>query len=720
MPKLAPIFERFTGGEISPFLAGRVDLQKYSAGCRRMENFIPLLQGPARRRGGTRFVAKADNGGKPVALLDFAYSESVSYVIEAGDRYMRFFAGGAPVMNGAAPYQISTPWTQADLFYASGICALKYVQSGDVMYIVCPGKPPQKLMRYGVTDWRIAALPGWGTRENATAVALWRERLCLAAGQTLHLSQAGAFENFELTSRALPGAKVTLLSSSWSISASQSAGTVVVGLVWEGKAYSVTTSFDPEEATVSLVGSTATITARDIKKGITRLGFVAVGTANYFAISANSLLGTLTAKRVSSPMDVVRLTVDPKYSSMTTDPAVDLGDNTSVGYIVRGSDVPIAADDPIEIDVYSEQMDKIEWLCPSGELMVGTGGGEFLVGETTLSEPLGPENVKVSPETAFGSSSLQALRVGSVVFFVRRAGRKVCQFVYDMAGDNYEGADVTVAAEHITAGGLTALVWQSEPVETLWAARPDGQLVGFSFSREQDLAAWHRHILGGGGRASQLAVVPARHGGRDELWLSVKRTVGGQTVYYIEMLDHGLDLGEAAAEAFFVDCGQTFRGKGLSEIAGLGHLEGYSVSILGDGGVQPPKVVSGGRIILDQPADVVQVGLPYSSVLTTVNLEAQMPDGTLQGRIKRFVKVTLRLLESGGGAVAAANGKAQTFENRRGHDPLDLAPPLFTGDRVVNWPGGYETDGTVTVRQDQPLPFVLVAIIPDVSVEGKN
>ncbi len=718
--KIAAHINRFTFGETSPLLGSRTDVAKYPAGCKTMVNFLPLLQGAARRRGGTRFVAKADNGAKPVALLDFVYSDTTSYIVEAGDKYMRFYTDGAPVMNGATPYQIATPWTQADLFYASGICALKYVQSGDVMYIVCPGKPPQKLMRYGVTDWRIAALPGWGTRPNATAVALWRERLCLAAGQKVHISQAGAFENFELTSRALPGATVTLLSSSWSISASQSAGTVVVGLVWEGKAYSVTTSFDPEEATVSLVGSTATITARDIKKGLTRLGFVAVGTANYFAISANSLLGTLTAKRVSSPMDVARLTVDPKYSSMTTDPAVDLGDNTSVGYIVRGSDVPIAADDPLEVAVYSEQMDRIEWLCSAGDLLVGTTGGEFTIGETTTVDPFGPENSKCVPETAYGSSAIQPLRVGPVVLFAQRAGRKLREFIFDSLGENYKASDVAVAAEHITKGGLTGLAWQSEPIETLWATRPDGQLIGLTYSPDQEMAAWHRHILGGEGAVSQLAVVPARHGGRDELWLSVQREILGQTVYYIETLDHGLDLGEAASEAFFVDSGITVRGKGLTEITGLGHLERCEVAILGDGGVQPPKVVSGGKIILDRPADVVQVGLPYTSTLTTLNFEASLADGTAQGRIKRIVSVILRLLESGGGAAGPGLGQMDELEYRLGSDDLDRAVPLFTGDKRLAWPGGYETGGTITVIQTYPLPFTLLALIASIDIGGQE
>ncbi len=585
------LINRFNFGEVSPLLVARTDLVKYQSGCRTLENFIPLLQGPVRRRGGTRFVAKSGNHTNPVLLLEFAFSETTSYIIEAGNNYLRFFHQGSPVLaSNGAPYQIASPWAQSDLFLADGLPALKYVQSGDVMYIVCPGKAPQKLSRHGHQDWRITTLGGWTSgkaRPNATAIALFRERLCLASGQTIYMSQSGAFENF-----------------------------------------------------------------------------------------------TLTENQTDSNGDII---------------------------------VPIAADDPIEINVYSEQMDEIEWLCPGRNLLVGTAGGEFVIEETTTIDPLGPENVKVSPETAFGSSPLQALRIGSVVLFVQRAGRKLREFAYDYSGDRYAAMDITVAAEHLTKGGLNALAWQSEPVETLWATRPTGELLGFTYSREQDMHAWHRHLLGGSGHVSHLAVIPARHGGRDELWLSVRRVVNGQTVYYLETMEPGLEDGQALAEAFFLDAGVTVRGNQLTEVSGLGHLEGCEVAILADGGIQPRRVVAGGKVTLQSPANTIHVGLPYDSTLTTLNLHAEARDGSIQGRTKRFTKVRLRLVESAGGAAGPPDNLTP-LEYRRSLDETDQALSLFSGDRLINWNGAYETDGSLTVVQNFPLPFTLAAIIPEVIV----
>lgn len=724
MLKLAASINRFTFGEVSPLLSARGDLAKYGSACQTLVNFIPLLQGPVQRRGGTRFIARTGNGDKPVALLDFAFSETTTYILEVGDGYLRVFYQGAPVMADGQPYQIDTPWRQEDIFLATGLCALKWVQSGDVMYITSPGQPPQKLSRYGHTDWRVEKLPGWGRRPNASAIALFRERLCLAAKQTVYMSQSGAFENFELTSKHIPQVNMTTDGGPAITLNTPQPGSVE--FLWSSK-LRMHVSFLEDEVALEKVSSRQVIARpKTDVDGFSRFGFIFDDNPGGWGSTPDGVGGAI---KVGNGLTVA---FDPGKGAIERDNSVDHG------YIVRPASDIIAADDPLEINVYSEQMDRIEWLCPSSGLLVGTTGGEFLISETTTVDPLGPENVKVVPETAFGSSSIQAIRIGSVIIFVQRSGRKVREFAYDYAGDNYLAMDLTVAAEHITAGGLTALAWQSEPIETLWAVRPDGQLIGFTYCKDQDMTAWHRHQLGGGGQVSQLAVIPAAHGGRDELWLSVRRIIDNQIVYCLERLEPGHEFGQNRAEAFFVDCGLTFSGSRQTEITGLDHLEGCEVAILGDGGVQPPQVVRSGRISLQYPADLVQVGLPFESRLTTVNLDVQLQDGTAQTRLKRLIRTTFRLVESGGGtagtsprlhhaaSVGIGSGTDERLqaldylEFRRGHDPMDQAPPLFTGDKTLVWPGGWETDGAITVVQADPLPLTLAAIVTHVNIDSLN
>ena len=47
------------GGEYTPLIDVRSDVEKYRSGCRKLENFIPRIYGPIERRPGTRFVKAA-------------------------------------------------------------------------------------------------------------------------------------------------------------------------------------------------------------------------------------------------------------------------------------------------------------------------------------------------------------------------------------------------------------------------------------------------------------------------------------------------------------------------------------------------------------------------------------------------------------------------------------------------------------------------------------
>ena len=56
MADLSPIWNSFNAGELSPLMDGRTDQPQYFSGCKVMQNFIPTVQGPAARRGGTRYI----------------------------------------------------------------------------------------------------------------------------------------------------------------------------------------------------------------------------------------------------------------------------------------------------------------------------------------------------------------------------------------------------------------------------------------------------------------------------------------------------------------------------------------------------------------------------------------------------------------------------------------------------------------------------------------
>ena len=80
---------------------------------------------------------------------------------------------------------------------------------------------------------------------------------------------------------------------------------------------------------------------------------------------------------------------------------------------------------------------------------------------------------------------------------MQRARRKIRELAFNFDVDGYVAPDMTILAEHITEGGLTQVAYQQEPNQIIYATREDGELVGLTYQREQQVTAWHRHIFGG-------------------------------------------------------------------------------------------------------------------------------------------------------------------------------------------------------------------------------
>jgi hypothetical protein len=150
MARVSPILTSFNAGELSPQLYGRVDVEKYVAGCRKMENFVPLVHGPARRRPGSYFVAEVKTSSKKVRTIPFEFSITQAYVLEFGDQYIRFYKDQGRIETGGAAYEIASPYLEADL------PGLKFAQDADTMYIVHPLYATRKLTRTGHTSWTLS------------------------------------------------------------------------------------------------------------------------------------------------------------------------------------------------------------------------------------------------------------------------------------------------------------------------------------------------------------------------------------------------------------------------------------------------------------------------------------------------------------------------------------------------------------------------------------
>jgi len=746
MARVAAQLTNFTGGEFSPRLEGRNDLSKYTSACKTLENFVIYPHGSAARRSGTQFVAEVKDSSKKTRLIPFEFSTTQTYMMEFGNQYIRFYKDNGAILEGnvtisgatqANPvvitatghsysngdeieisgvvgmtelngkrylvankttntfeitnidgtningtgftayasggvanrvFEISTPYLEAELF------ELKFAQSADVMYITHPNHEVEKLSRTGHTSWTLADVDftdGPYLDNNITATTLNPGSHTVGTGVAVVAS----------ATTGINGGSGFL-------------ATDVGRLIRFRDGYmKVTARADTTNITVEIIEDLGSATA-----------------------STDFALGSFS-DTTGHPTCVTFFEQRLVFAGTTDQPQTVFfsksGDYENMNENRGGT---IADDDAIIYTIASNQVNAIRFMTATRTLIIGTAGGEFTVSGGGTDVAITPTNILIKKQSNHGAANLDAVSAGNATLFVQRAKRKVRELAYNFDVDGYLAPDMTILAEHITEGGVTQMAYQQEPNSILWMVRNDGQLIGFTYQRDQQVTAWHRHIFGGvfgSGNAvcESVSVIPTDDN-EYQVYVIIKRTINSVTRRYVEYLNN-FDFDETDDTTFnFLDSQLNYDGSATTTISGLDHLEGQSVSILANGATHPDKTVSSGSITLDRSSTKVKVGLSYTSLLQTMRLDAGSQDGTSQGRTKRIFDVTIRMYESIGVEVGPDLSNMERIPFRSSADDMDSGLGVFTGDKEVEFRGNYETDGFVFVRQTQPLPLTILSLYP--------
>jgi hypothetical protein len=659
MARVTPILTAFNGGEISPRLYGRVDIAKYASSCRRMENFIPLIEGGVTRRPGTRFIAQA-KGDADARLIPFIFSTEQAYIIEAGPNYFRFYRNGGVVETSpGVPYEIASPYGVGDLD------GLRWVQSADVLYLAHPSHAPRKLSRTAHTAWTLTTIAfqdGPYLTKNAGAITLTSS---VATGSGTLTASAPLFAAGDV------GRHVKLdNSASWGIIDSFSSSTVVNWTVY--------TAAGPTTAQLGW-----------------RLG--AFGSGQGFPAAVAFHQDRLWWGRTLARPQTLWGSVVSDYERHRPGPN---------------------ADDALNLTLNSNTVNAITWLDSGRNLTVGTTGGEWPI-RSGSDSGLTATNARTDQDTNVGGADVPAVRIDAVTLFVQRSGRRLRELIYDFNSDNMKAAELSTLAPHLVRAGIVRIAYQQNPWRALWCVLSDGGLVCLTYMRDEQVTAWHRHTLGGSAvRVRSVAVIPGA--GDDEVWFLVERTIASVTRRYIERLEPEF-IGETEAqkrEAFFVDCGLSYSGAPATVFTGIGHLEGQTLAVLADG-KPTTATVAAGQFTLPVAAARVHAGLPFVSRLETNDFEGGAQDGTSQTRRRQIHRVAVRLYQTLGCLVGWRRSDGErldriTFADEA--DPMDTSPALFTGDKPVVFPANADRQAIVVVEQDLPLPATVTAVVMTLSV----
>lgn len=739
MARASPSLNSFNAGELSPLLDGRPDLAKYASGCSVLENFIPSVQGPARYRPGTRYVGDNLNLSYKSWLVRFEFSDEQASIVEFNNNQIGFFTNHGRLESApGVAYTLASPYTSAGMMNSDGSFALSTVQTGDVIYIAGGGVPPQKLSRLTASTWSIAELvmddgPFLDLNEDDTITMT----ISAVTGTIAITSVGDVFTADHVGSLIRIERKDSEDVDPWGPKEPVSVGDYAVS---DGKTYKCTDNRGVNSGSVQPThtrgkawdnptnsGNAKEWEYMDAGYGIARITVFNSATSVSATVITdfnfpNQLIGTGSKRwqfgswgeHEEYPTQVTLWRDRLIWSGVR-----DVWMSKSGEYEKMAPDdfAEQLTDSGISIRIQSQDNNAIRWMDSTNALLVGTASAEFVITETTDAGPLGPDNVKSVSKSKWGGAGGGSVQAGSSVFFVEKARRRVREVIFDQDSTPYEANDVTVLAEHISQSGILGMAHQQTPESVIWAARTDGLLLGFTYEPTQGVFAWHRHNIGG--IVESVQVIPAPAGDRDDLWLSVKRTINGTDVRYIERLEKFLPDTAVVSAAFYVDCGLSYAGAPATVISGLDHLENEQVTILADGAVHPTRIVSGGSITLNGAYASVVVGLGYVGKLRTMRIEAGSSEGTAQGKIKRVGTVVVRLNRSMGGKVGPTFSDLQEIQYRTPVIAMDAPPPLFTGDKTLTWTSGFDTDGYVCVQQGQPTPFDVVALYPQVNTSDR-
>ncbi|SEN60149.1 hypothetical protein [Palleronia pelagia] len=149
MTRARVVQNTFSGGEIDPLLYARDDFQRFKTGMSACRGFIPLRQGAFARAPGSIHQGST-RLDLPARRIPFEFALNDAVELEFTDGVMRVWRYGVLVQRDGAPFELATPYQEADL------PNLDTAQDGDVIYIVDGRQPMHKISRLALDDWTIA------------------------------------------------------------------------------------------------------------------------------------------------------------------------------------------------------------------------------------------------------------------------------------------------------------------------------------------------------------------------------------------------------------------------------------------------------------------------------------------------------------------------------------------------------------------------------------
>ena len=592
MPNTRTFLRSFSGGEISPEMAGRIDDKKYQQGAATMRNFIAQPQGPAQNRPGFFFVKEVKDSTKQTRLIPFRFNISQTMVIEVGHEYFRFhtqcttlqYSDGSAWSNstnysigdiakynnvnyyaktnhsGSTPpnatnwyalptdmtYEIPSPYQEAELF------DIKFVQSSDVMTLVHSNHEPAELRRYGATNWQFADIDFTASISAPTIASV----VAYMPSSASNNSDSNEDHTYVVTAIASDGVRESAASSSSTVSnnifVTGAKNTITWNKVTGALRYRV---YKEQGGLFGFVGekdhdsvndpSTYNIVDNNIAPDFAitppRYETVFSGTNNF-----PNAVSYFEQRRVFAGTNNEPQTIFMTRSGTESDMSFKL---------------PIRDDDRIKFKVAAREANRIKHIVPLTQLLFMTEAAEWRV-TSVNSDAITPTSVAVKPQSYIGANNTQPVVVNNSMVYIASRGGHARELGYNWQSNGFISGDLSIRAAHLFDGfDITDMTLAKAPTPVVWMVSTSGKLVGLTYVPEQQVGAWHQHDTDG----TFESVTTVAEGSIDAVYCVIKRTINGNTKRYIECM--GTRNYTSQRDSFFVDSGKSYNGTNIVSTA---------------------------------------------------------------------------------------------------------------------------------------------------------
>lgn len=688
MSRIQQYQANFTVGELDPLLRGRIDLQQYYSSVETADNVVFEPQGGFSRRPGLRFLKDitADNPDNGSALIPFEFSTTQNFMIVASAYNnattirFRFYADRQLLTNINGSGNDYLDYSVGTLYDVStfDMDKLYYTQSADTLIIVHENFAPFKVVRgANNTTW------------TASALSLTKPKLQYTAATTS--------PSATLTPSAVEGT-VTLTASS-GVFTSSHVDQYVNSLDGFGRA-----------RIVSQTSSTVVTAVTEVPFFSTNA--IASGSWELETGYEDAWSNTRGWPRTCS-FHEGRL----YFGGSASDPTTLFGSKVSDFFNFKAAEA--LDDDAIIATLSTDSVNAITGIRSGRDLQLFTTGAEFFVPQADL-DPITPSNITVKSATRRGSKfgiRPQAAEGGTL--FIQRQGKALREMLFSDVELSYVANNISLLSSHMivdpqrmalrpstdTTEGDLLLIVNGTSTTGYRAASTGfaGTIAAFMLNRPQQIVAPSSFTTDGDFVDVGVDL--------DDIYVIVKRTINSATKYYLEVFDDDRTT-DAAIQYYNSPVSPDQALPSNSTASGLSHLEGETVKIIRDDIVDTDRTVSSGSVTMGgTPTSYAEVGLNYTVTVKTQPFEPRLPSGTVQSQRRRILEVSPILYRSQNITLNGRNISLETL-------PLSGsgAVPTFTGIKKTQGFLGYDRDAQITISQNQPVFFTVLAMDYKVSV----